>query len=308
MHSNAGLVNNTYKNEGLSLPRKSLCRTSSLHWCPVDCKPLCLPRHMQKKTYLSEIIYLACFPSTLPLPALDKKKSRYPLHTKDGAARASVVPILTLQLFLHLLALQGRGGTWVSLTAVIWQKSLGSFCFFSSLSCTNKNEEERQLGMKLGDCNLESNRSDGSKGWRSPWSTQLLMQVIFVSFCVLPPFTEKESFMRGSFSSIICGRKGGDLSLLKKTVRNWMERTHFGSDAGINGQCQWADNDTVGHEAEGRKICMLKMRGKISVFSDSPSLFLLFPLSHLRLSSLLFPAFCHDRRKNSGKGAVGKQS
>lgn len=59
---------------------------------------------------------------------------------------------------------------------------------------------------------------------------------------------------------------------------------------------------------EQRKVCMLKMKGKISVFSDSFSV-LIFLLLHLRrLLSLLIPVFCHDRRKNSCKGTVRKQS
>lgn len=49
---------------------------------------------------------------------------------------------------------------------------------------------------------------------------------------------------------------------------------------------------------EWRKICILKMKGKTSVFSSSFSMFLLFSLLHLRarLFSLLFPVLSHVRR------------
>jgi len=66
-------------------------------------------------------------------PCFSKKACIYPLYAKDRAGRASALPILTLQLVLHLLPSQGRGGgsTWVSLKLQSNDKNLQAPFAFS---------------------------------------------------------------------------------------------------------------------------------------------------------------------------------
>lgn len=139
LHNSAGLVNNIYKNEGFS----SVCRASSLCSCPVDCKPLCLPRHMQEKL-VSTIISWACFPSTLPPAFCCSKNPRpYPLFTMDTVARASLVPILTSTSAISLSSSFQGGHPSFSFCCGVRQRSPGSFCFFLTLSCRNESEKQQ---------------------------------------------------------------------------------------------------------------------------------------------------------------------
>lgn len=188
MRSNAGLVNNIYKNEGFS----SLCRASSLCSCPMDCEPLCLPRHMQE-TLLSEIIYLACFPSTLPPPFCFRTNPRpYPLFTMDAVARASVVPILTLQLFLYPVPSWGTPGFLL----LLWSSAKISRILLLFLSLILHKQEWRAavVGNETGGNHGIIPKNEGVCG-----AHVLLTQVTFVYSCALPPSTERHSLRRGSF-------------------------------------------------------------------------------------------------------------